>query len=187
MKRGHHAIRLLLLLSSSSPSSSLTLGRVRALRALGERSILFARDGHYDRAEALQRRVLNGMQKHGHPDIATALNNLADTCYLQGALEEAERLQRELWSFQRERLGDGHPQTLKVMGILLPVTLTAQGRFAEAMGLCSEAGSQMDEHLGEMHPHTIAAAALREVLAAHVQGTFEARPPPPMTFPARSG
>lgn len=44
----------------------------------------------------------------------------------------------------------------------------------------------MDEHLGEMHPHTIAAAALREVLAAHVQGTFEARPPPPMTFPARS-
>mmetsp|Transcript_28793 Transcript_28793/g.92577 ORF Transcript_28793/g.92577 Transcript_28793/m.92577 type:complete len:180 (-) Transcript_28793:401-940(-) len=176
MKRGHHAIRLLLLLSSSSPSSSLTLGRVRALRALGERSIQFARDGHYDRAEALQRRVLNGMQKHGHPDIATALNNLADTCYLQGALEEAERLQRELWSFQRERLGDGHPQTLKVMGILLPVTLTAQGRFAEAMGLCSEAGSQMDEHLGEMHPHTIAAAALREVLAAHVQGTFEAAP-----------
>ena len=29
---------------------------------------------------------MNGMQKHGHPDIATALNNLADTCYLQGKL-----------------------------------------------------------------------------------------------------
>src|SRR5215831_4959788 len=103
-----------------------------------------------ERALALRRRV----QGDQHPDMLSAMNDLA-LVYLQLAkYVEAESMLKRTLELGRRNLGEAHRATLKSMGALCDVYVN-QGRYAEAEPLCSRALELQRRTLGEEHPDTL--------------------------------
>jgi tetratricopeptide (TPR) repeat protein len=85
-------------------------------------------------AEALYRRALAAFERaHGpqHPEVGTALNNLAGALGLQGRIGEAEPLLRRALAVFESTLGPNHDRTSAALSNLADL-LDARGRPAEA-------------------------------------------------------
>ncbi|RYP86564.1 hypothetical protein DL769_000736 [Monosporascus sp. CRB-8-3] len=80
---------------------------------------------------------------------------LASIVHMQGRLEEAETLEREILEANTKALGKEHPRTLANMGDLAS-TYSARGRFKEAEKLELETVELKKKVLGEVHTETLA-------------------------------
>ncbi len=109
--------------------------------------------GDYAIGEALyresiaRRRTLFG---EDHPQVATALSNLAHVLRLHKNETEAEVLLREAWTI-RKGVNEKHPDVGRSM-MNLANCLREQQRFDEAAGLLDRALKIHEETLGEDHP-----------------------------------
>src|SRR5260370_26172832 len=63
-----------------------------------------------------------------HPEVLTAMLDLADCWWTQGRLIAARNLEERVVEARRRQLGEEHAETLKAIG-KLPVTLAAQGNL----------------------------------------------------------
>jgi tetratricopeptide (TPR) repeat protein len=84
----------------------------------------FESRGRYDEAEALCKRVLEGMEKHlgnEHPDTLISMNNLANVYRSQGRYDEAEEHHKGALKGRKKHLGNDHPVTLSSMNNLASV------------------------------------------------------------------
>ena len=90
--------------------------------------------GEYGKAEAMHREALKlAKEVYGqqHPEVASALDNVAIVLYRQGKQAEAEALEREVLAMRINTLGKYHPQV--AMSLLnLAAFLQAEGKLAEA-------------------------------------------------------
>jgi tetratricopeptide (TPR) repeat protein len=89
--------------------------------------------GRLDEAEKLLRQALDvecRVLGEQHPDIPTAMNNLALVAEIQGKYAEAEELFRRALEMDQLLLGDDHPRTQIPFNNLLRV-LRAQGKMEE--------------------------------------------------------
>jgi tetratricopeptide (TPR) repeat protein len=80
--------------------------------ALYNLAMVFAKQGKYDEAEDLFKRVLSIREKAlgaSHPDVAATLNNIAAVNASQGKYDEAEGLYQRALAIREQALGEGHP------------------------------------------------------------------------------
>ncbi|CAG7849810.1 SubName: Full=Related to kinesin light chain {ECO:0000313/EMBL:CCA74635.1} [Serendipita indica DSM 11827] len=120
---------------------------------------LLRKDGQLDKAEKMQREVLDlQLEILGprHPDTIKAMGNLASTLSDRGRLDEAEKMEREVLDLLLEILGPRHPDTIKAMNNLAS-TLSDRGRLDEAEKMKREVLDLRLEILGPRHPDTIMA------------------------------
>ena len=106
--------------------------------------------GIYGEAEAMQRSALAGYRKvfgAEHPQIATALGNLASVLLNADKIREAEACYREALAMRRKLLGPRHPDTVKAMKDLGTLLRNAGQREA-AEPLMQEALALQRELLG---------------------------------------
>ena len=87
-----------------------------------------------------------------HPDVAAALNNLAELYRTQGRYEEAEPLFQQSLALWRQLLGNEHPNVASALNNLATL-YSAQGRYAEAKPLFQQALTLRQKLLGNKHPH----------------------------------
>lgn len=73
-----------------------------------------------------------------HPNVASALDNLALTCHLQNRYEEAAELYQRALMICKSALGENHPTTIRVLR-KYAATLRALKRDAEAAHLDNRA------------------------------------------------
>jgi len=110
--------------------------------------------GNFAEAEALVRRALAiCRQSFGpdHPDVATALNNLATLLQVMNRPAEAEPLLRRSLAIREKSLGPDHPDVASGLATLAWF-LQATNRLAEAEPLMRR-GLEIDEHsFGADHP-----------------------------------
>lgn len=91
--------------------------------------LLLQATNHLEEAEALMERVLaidEASCGHEHPNVATALNNLAQLLQATNRLTEAEPLIARAFAIFRTRLGTDHPNTQTVGGNYM-ILLQAMG------------------------------------------------------------
>ena len=99
----------------------------------------------------------------GHPEIAYALQNLANTLQIQGGYAEAESLSFEALAILRARLGADHPETLELVSNLATLKYE-KGDLRGAEAAFRELHAAWRRSLGEDHPTTL--QALNDVAAA---------------------
>jgi CHAT domain-containing protein/tetratricopeptide (TPR) repeat protein len=87
----------------------------------------------------------------GHPDVATALNNLATLLKATNRLAEAEPLMRRALAIGEESLGPGHPNVATNLNNLA-LLLKATNRLAEAEPLMRRALAIDEQSFGPGHP-----------------------------------
>jgi tetratricopeptide (TPR) repeat protein len=86
-----------------------------------------------------------------HPDVATALNNLAELYRAQGRYDAAELLLQRIHRLQEAASGGDHPDvgvTLNNLALLYE----GQGRYADAEPLYQRALAITERALGSLHP-----------------------------------
>ncbi|PEN13116.1 hypothetical protein CRI94_10725 [Longibacter salinarum] len=108
----------------------------------------------YDRSELLLRRSLEkrrALLGPRHPDVATSLNDLAETLEAQGRLDTAEVLYREALSIREQHLGQSHPQVAASLNNLGEL-LGDQANYAEARPLLEESLALRQNLLGPDDP-----------------------------------
>jgi eukaryotic-like serine/threonine-protein kinase len=133
------------------PSTSATPELAAAMTALAN-AHFYA--GHHDRAEALNRQILEISRRlHGdrHPTVAHDLINLGATEYERGAYQEAERYRRGALDIFREWYGDDHKETASAKTLLAQAYI-AQRRFDEALPLLRQALATQERVYGVSHP-----------------------------------
>jgi tetratricopeptide (TPR) repeat protein len=113
--------------------------------------------GDYQAARELQGRILQTYQRlfgDNHPDTVTAMNNLAHTLSVQGALTEARQLLETAATLHRHLHGSNHPDTPMALNNLAGV-LFAQGDLQGARALQEQALSEIRRMLGDTHDNTL--------------------------------
>jgi CHAT domain-containing protein/tetratricopeptide (TPR) repeat protein len=136
-----------------------TLGSVRAqsdeeLKALNQRVIELYRVGKYTEAIPLAERYADAVKaRHGpdHPDVATALNNLAALLEEINRLSEAEALLRRALAIDQKSLGPEHPKVATDLNNLALLLKAANNRVAEAEPLMRRALAIDEKSLGPEH------------------------------------
>ncbi|KAJ5701450.1 hypothetical protein N7488_008998 [Penicillium malachiteum] len=129
--------------------------------------------GHYTKAEALFREVLNASESTigpQNPIRISALHDLALVYQWQGRLEEAETEGVKVVELRKQILGVDDSVTLLSMGNLALV-YQLQGRWKEARILGEEVLERRKRLLGEEHTDTIAAISLL-VMTYQSEGRF---------------
>jgi len=134
------------------------LGSVRAqsdeeLKALNQRVIELYRAGKYTEAIPLAERYADAVKgRHGqdHPDVATALNNLAALLEGTNRLSEAEALMRRALAIDQKSLGPEHRKVATDLNNLAEL-LRATNRLAEAEPLYRRALAIDEKSLGPEH------------------------------------
>jgi tetratricopeptide (TPR) repeat protein len=86
-----------------------------------------------------------------HPDVATALNNLAELYHSQGRYAEAEPLLQRSLGIREKALGPDHPDVAGSLNNLAGL-YDAQGRYAEAEPLLQRSLGIREKALGPDHP-----------------------------------
>jgi len=101
-----------------------------------------------------------------HPNVATALNNLAQALRLQGKTEEPEGLYRRALTIWKTKLGEQHPDYARGLSNMADYYVQL-GRYSEAEDLYHRAKIAMRKSLGTQHPETLEASrGLNAVYAA---------------------
>ena len=140
---------------------------------LGE---VYAKLGDHDAARELLSGAIELLRRgHGgdHPDLATALNNLAFVHHSRGEMERAEELVRQSIAMRR-RLGLPN-DLLKPMGTLAAILLD-RGELQEAQEIYREVLGQRRAALGEHHPNV--ALTLRSLATVlYAAGELDAAEP----------
>ncbi len=107
------------------------------------------RDAETRFTEILQEyRRLHGAR---HPDVATAMDNLAVVLHAEGQFKKAGPLHQEALATRRALLGDAHPD-VQVSKNNLAVLLLEEGNYPEAESLFREVLSWRRAQLDERHP-----------------------------------
>jgi tetratricopeptide (TPR) repeat protein len=133
------------------PSTSATPELAAAMTALAN-AHFYA--GHHDRADVLNRQVLEISRRlYGgrHPTVAHDLINLGATEYERGAYQVAERYRREALDIFREWYGDDHKETASAMTLLAQAHI-AQRHFDDAVPLLRQALTTQQRVYGASHP-----------------------------------
>ena len=86
-----------------------------------------------------------------HPDVATALNNLAFVYKDQGSYSEAEAHYKRALAIDEDKLGKDHPKTASTITGLANV-YRAEGKYADAEALYKRALTIREEKLSRDHP-----------------------------------
>jgi tetratricopeptide (TPR) repeat protein len=94
----------------------------------------------------------------GHPDIATALNNLAAILAEQAKYAEAEPLYREALAIDRAGRPGGHPDIATDLNNLASL-LWRQGKLDQSIPMFEEALSIREASFGRQHRDTLATVA----------------------------
>ena len=112
--------------------------------------------GHYTEAEPLIKRALSideASYGKDHPNVATALNNLAALLQATNRLAEAEPLMKRALSIDEASYGKDHPNVATALNNLAAL-LQATHRLAEAEPLSRRATLIFARSLGWQHPNT---------------------------------
>ncbi len=104
-----------------------------------------------ERELALRREILGD----DHPEVATAVNNLAALLHSQGELDRAEGLYLEALEKKRRFQGDGHPDVAFTLNNLASLR-HAKGDYAGAAELIREALDLLSGIFGEEDPRATA-------------------------------
>jgi tetratricopeptide (TPR) repeat protein len=105
-----------------------------------------------------------------HPDVPTALTNLAALHYQQGRYVEAEPLLKRALAIREKALGPDHPDVATALNNLAEL-YRDQGRYAEAEPLYKRALAIWEKALGPDHPDV--ATALNNLAELYAdQGRF---------------
>jgi tetratricopeptide (TPR) repeat protein len=130
--------------------------------------------GAYNSAESLWRRECELRRTHlgaEQPSTLTTMNNLAETLWAQGELEDARKIHEQVLEIRRRVLGAEHPDTLTSMNNLAG-TLRDQGELEDARKIQEQVLEITRRVLGAEHPDTLTSMNnLAETLRA--QGELE--------------
>ena len=134
--------------------------------------------GLYDEAEEHLREALETRRSvlgSEHPDVATALNNLAILLQLRGEHAEAEPLFREALAIRTNLYGEAHPEIASLLNDFATL-LQRQGKYAEAEPFFLQALDMRRSLFGEEHMQ-VAQALGNLGLVLRLQGRYaEAEP-----------
>lgn len=89
---------------------------------------------------------------NNHPDVASALSDLAHLYYVQGRYNEAEPLHKRALSIGEQQLGKDHSNVVTSLNNLALV-YQAQGRYTEAEPLYQRSLAIWEQQLGKDHPN----------------------------------
>jgi len=113
----------------------------------------------YGKAEAMHRESLKlakAVYGQQHPEVASALDNVAIVLYRQGKQAEAEAVEREVLAMRINTLGKDHPKV--AMSLLnLAAFLQARGKLAEAETVSREALDASRKAFGNEHQYVTTA------------------------------
>ena len=121
--------------------------------SLNNLAVLYCQ-GRYAEAEPFIKRSLAIAEKAlgpEHPDVGTALNNLAVLYRSQGRYAEAEPLYKRSLAIREKALGPDHPDVGTSLNNLA-VLYQSQGRYAEAEPLYKRSLAIREKALGPEHP-----------------------------------
>jgi serine/threonine-protein kinase len=129
--------------------------RQRYLRVLNALAVTTVALERVDQGAELYRQILLEQREfldEPHPDIATALNNLAKAERLRGDLDAAERLYREALDQRRQLYGNEHADVAQSLNNVAAIAYY-RGDHAVALELWEEAAETMiAAHDGGDHP-----------------------------------
>ena len=134
--------------------ASLAHTQSRKADELNRRVIELYRAGRYAEAIPLVQQALAIYEKAlgpDHPDVATAVNNLALLYDKQGRTPRPSRSTSGRWRSDEKALGPDHPDVATVLNNLA-VLYDNQGRYAEAEPLYKRALAIDEKALGPDHP-----------------------------------
>ncbi|TFK97008.1 P-loop containing nucleoside triphosphate hydrolase protein, partial [Pterulicium gracile] len=129
------------------------------LSAMGNLANTLHELGRYNKAELMQREVLDKRQRGlgtDHPYTISAMGNLASTLHQLGLYDKAELMQREVLEKRQRGLGPDHPDTILAMGNLAN-TLRELGQYNRAELMEREVLENRQRGVGPDHPDTISA------------------------------
>ena len=129
-------------------------------------------------AEPLYRRALAIWEKGlggNHPDVATALNNLAGLLQDTNRLSEAEPLYRRALAIDEQSFGKDHPNVAMKLNNLARL-LAATNRLSEAEPLMRRALAVWEKGLGGNHPNVATCLSNLARLLADTSRVAEAEP-----------
>ncbi|HET6467524.1 MAG TPA: tetratricopeptide repeat protein [Geminicoccaceae bacterium] len=131
-----------------------TCAGASALEAPAERGLALYRGGHYAEADRYLREALERGERElgpGHPEVARALNDLANLSRDRGRYGDAEPLYRRAVAIREAVLGPDHPLVAQSLNDLA-VLYRNQGRHTEAEALHERALAIRETALGAGHP-----------------------------------
>jgi CHAT domain-containing protein len=134
--------------------------------------------GKYSEAVPLAQQVLDIRARilgDRHPDVATALNNLAELYRLQGSYADAEPLHQQALEITRQALGDRHPAVARSLKGLADL-YSDQGNYAAAEPLYLQALEIYRQTLGNRH-FAVASTLSRLAGLYKEQGNYTAAEP----------
>src|SRR5260370_10164208 len=104
--------------------------------------------------ERQERSLADDALGEDHPEVLTAMLDLADCLWAQGRLIAARQLEERIVEGRRRQLGEQHAATLKAIG-KLAVTLAAQGNFPKARQLQEQVVAGRRSVFGDTHLETM--------------------------------
>ena len=145
-----------------------------ALAALEDLAFVYQETGEMEAYQFCLQRLLLALHALHKPTSSLTLRimkRLIAVCELRGHHDRAERLLIRLLSIQRTRLGEDHPEVLK-MTSSLAVLVDQQTRFEESRPLFERAISGFTRVLGDQHPVTLNTCE-NLALSYHMQGKYD--------------
>jgi tetratricopeptide (TPR) repeat protein len=121
---------------------------------LNQQVIQLYNQGRYSEAIPLAQRTLAIVEKAlgpDHPNVATALNNLADLYRAQGRYPDAETLYKRSLAIREKALGPDDLNVALSLNNLAGLYLT-QGRYADVEALFKRSLAIREKALGPDHP-----------------------------------
>ena len=111
----------------------------------------------FSEALVINRRLLAGDERRfgpRHPDVASAMGNVATNLYKLGRFDEAEPLLRRVLQLKEEVCGPEHDSTAATMNNLACL-LADQGQYAEAEPMLRRAMAVFEKKMGPDHSRTL--------------------------------
>jgi CHAT domain-containing protein/Tfp pilus assembly protein PilF len=127
-------------------------------RKLNAKFLNLYRAGKYDEARPLVERELEIHERvlgSEHPDIARALNNLANICYMKGDYITAEPLYQRALRIKEKTLGPEHPEVATYLNNLA-LLYEKKGHYAKAEPFYQRALIIREKALEPSHPDVAA-------------------------------
>jgi tetratricopeptide (TPR) repeat protein len=162
--------------SSVEPDS----GLVAAAERLHKEAQEMVRLGRYDEAETMHARVVEMLENAlgaKHPDVATALSNLAGVYFRQKRFEECEKLHKRALEIRESTLGEQNPQVATSLNNLALLYKT-WGKLTEVEPLYERSLRILQGTLGPEHPNALSVADNLNVFQRE-QAARRARHPKP--------
>ncbi len=123
--------------------------------AQGKVALMLFKLARYAEAEPIMREIASVLERKlgsMHPEVATALNNLAQLLQATNRLEEAEYLYRRALVIDKTNYGADHANVARDLNNLATL-LQATNRLAEAESLMRRALEIDESNLGRVHPN----------------------------------